>query len=43
MSWRRRIEAAADKQRLAFGRIVETILGEKEATEHIRQAGGGWI
>jgi len=35
------IEVAADKQRIAFGRMVETILGEKEAAERIRQAGGG--
>jgi len=37
---RRRIEAAVDKQRLVFGWVVETILGEKKASEHIRQSRG---
>jgi len=29
VSSRRRIVASAEKQRLAFGRLVETILGQK--------------
>jgi len=39
MSRRRRIEALADKQRIAFGKMVETILGLKEEAERFRQAG----
>ncbi|KAL4090895.1 hypothetical protein QTP88_025653 [Uroleucon formosanum] len=37
-SRRRRIEAMAEGLRLAFGRIVEAILGRKEDTERVRQA-----
>ncbi|KAL4142468.1 hypothetical protein QTP88_004922 [Uroleucon formosanum] len=35
---RRRIEAMAEEQRLAFGRMVEAILGRKESAERARQA-----
>jgi len=40
ISWRRRIVASAEKQRLAFGRLVETIFGQKEAAERVRQEAG---
>lgn len=37
---RRRVKALVGNQRLAFSRIVETILGQKEDAERARQAGG---
>ncbi|CAI6371807.1 unnamed protein product [Macrosiphum euphorbiae] len=37
-SRRRRIEAMAEGLRLAFGRMVEAILGRKEDAERVRQA-----
>jgi len=43
MARRRRIEASADKQWIAFGRMVETMFGLKETAERIRQAGGGRV
>jgi len=39
---RRRIVASAENQRLAFGRLVETILGQKETAERVRQARYEW-
>lgn len=38
---RQRVEASAENQRLAFGRMVESILGRKEDEERTRQAGAG--
>jgi len=43
MSRRRQIEEETDKQRLAFGKMVETIIWEMKAAELIRLAGGGWV
>lgn len=37
---RRWVEASAENQRLSFGRMVETILGQKENAERTRQTGG---
>jgi len=37
--WRRSVET----QRLAFERMVETKLREKEVVERVRQASGGWF
>jgi len=33
----------AEKQRLAFGQLVETILGYKEAAKRVRQTRGGRV
>jgi len=36
---RRRILASAEKQRIAFGNLVEMIIGQKDAAERVRQLG----
>jgi len=41
ISRRRWIVASVEKQRLAFGRLVESILGQKEAAERVKQVRGG--
>lgn len=43
ISRRRRIAASAEKQRLAFGWLVETILGQKVTAERVRQVRGGRV
>jgi len=43
ISMRRRIVASEKKQRLAFRRLVEMILGQKEAAERVRQARCGRV
>lgn len=40
---RRRIEASEDKQRITFGKMVETSLRQEEATERNRQTRGGRV
>lgn len=41
VSKRWQIEASVEKQRLAFGRLMETILGKRETAERVMQARGG--
>jgi len=37
---RRRIESSAERLRLAFGRMVETMFGQQEVVERVRQTRG---